>query len=387
MKQTRNIFRKGARCLAVCCALAMGVCAQAVSFEDYNGKTVVMSAKVSGIRYAVKCYFPESGRMGKQEVKLSNNKIVCLASENEVNNILWRISKKDDGSILIYSAANKKYLYCTDAPNLTTDKNKYLSFNSSRNAFTYTKTENKKDILYGICCLDMYFGMQNKDFFSTYPIAKLFFPADHVWRTLSSTYSFGTICLPKAVKASDVAGATFYNITKKLVDDNKVFKGIVLEQETGNLAAGRPYIYKKTGDRDYIVAAMSGDDAPVAAAGNNNGLIGDLTGTIENGGFVVPAGMYIIQKDQLWQTTEGTSRMLAGRAYIDPSKITEEITYSELPMVKGIVLEMEEGLQVGVEATHEDTSAKSVFDLQGRRMTRPQQGRINIIGGRKVIIK
>lgn len=384
MKQTRNILRKGARCLAVCCALAMGVSAQAVSFDDYNGKTVVMAATTSTTMYAVTCEFPESGRMDKQEVKLSNGKIVCLASEDEVKKILWNIRLNSSSKIIIQSVSSGSYLYCTNStnPNLTTKKNDYFSFNSSHNAFTYTNN----DILYGICLFGVTFALQNDSFFSKYPIAKLYFPADHVWRTLNPDYSFGTICLPKAAKASDVAGATFYNISAKLMDGGE-FKGIVLEQETGNLAAGRPYIYKKTGDRDDIVAAMSGDDAPVAVAGNYNGLIGDLTGTMENGGFVVPAGMYIIQQDQLWQTTEGTSRMLAGRAYIDPSGIKKEISYSELPQVKGIVLEMEEGLQVGVEATHEDTSAKSVFDLQGRRMTRPQQGRINIIGGRKVIIK
>ncbi len=383
MKQTRNILRKGARCLAVCCALAVGVCAKAVSIDTYNGKKVVMSARKDGIRYAVTCDFNDN-RLSKQVVKLSNNKIVYLASEDEMNKILWNVERVSGNTSSISSVSNGIHLYCTNAstPNITTTETNYFSFNSTYNAFTYTKSST----LYGICFFSEEFALEDKSYFDKYPIAKLYFPADHSWRTLNPAYSFGTICFPKAVKTTEVAGATFYNIAARLMDGDE-FKGIVLEEATGDLEAGRPYIYKKTGDRDYIVAAMSGDDAPVAAAGNNNGLIGDLTGTVENGGFVVPAGMYIIQKDQLWLTTEGTSRMLAGRAYIDPSGIKKEISYSELPQVKGIVLEMEEGLQVGVEATREDTSAKSVFDLQGRRMTRPQQGRINIVGGRKVMIK
>lgn len=382
MKQTRNIFRKGVRCRAVCCALAVGVCAQAASIDTYNGKKVVMAATTkSETMYAVTCDFPESGRMGKQVVQLSNDKIVCLASEDDVNKILWNIRKKDDGNILIQSVYSESYLYCTDSPALTTTKKNYFSFNSTNNAFTYTKSST----LYGICLYGENFALEDKSYFTTYPIAKLYFPADHSWRSLNADYSFGTICFPKAVKSTEVAGATFYNIAAKLMDGDD-FKGIVLEEATGDLVAGRPYIYKKTGDATYIVAAMSGDDSAVAA-GSYNGLVGDLTGTVENGGFEVPAGMYIIQKDQLWQTTEGKSRMLAGRAYINPASISVTIPYSDRAEVKGIVLGMEEGIQVAVKATREEPSNNPIFDLQGRRMTRPQRGHINVIGGRKVIIK
>ena len=386
------------RSIVVCYILAMNVftlSAEDVYDTTWKGKQVVLAATKDGITYAM-----NSANSGTQydmiQVRINNDgKIAYLTTASNHKNILWSLDGYSTGAS-IQSMSDRKYLYVytkESTPKLSKHSDSSAPTNytplkfdtKTRNTFYYKSGTTE----WGILKFSSVFKLDYTSYISSqgYPIAQPYFLAEHTWRDLNPKYSFGTICLPKAVEASDVAGATFYNITKKLVDDNKVFKGIVLEEATGDLVAGRPYIYKKTGDSKYIVAAMSGNDAPVAAAGSNNGLVGDLTGTTENGGFVVPAGMYIIQQDQLWQTTEGTSRMLAGRAYIDPSKITEEITYSELPLVKGIVLEMEEGLQVGVEATREDTSAKSVFDLQGRRMTRPQQGRINIIGGRKVIIK
>lgn len=386
------------RSIVVCYILAMNVftlSAEDVYDTTWKGKQVVLAATKDGITYAM-----NSANTGAQYDMIlvrinSDGKIAYLTTASNHKNILWSLDGYSTGAS-IQSMSDRKYLYVYTKD--ATPKLSKISDSSAPSNYTPLKFDTKtRNTFYyksgttewGILKFSSVFKLDYTSYISSqgYPIAKPYFLAEHTWRDLNPNpdYSFGTICLPKAVEAPDVAGATFYNITKKLVDDNKVFKGVVLEQETGDLVAGRPYIYKKTGDSKYIVAAMNGE--AVEVAGSNNGLVGDLTGTIENGGFVVPAGMYIIQQDKLWLTTEGTSRMLAGRAYIDPSGIKKEITYSELPMVKGIVLEMEEGLQVGVEATREDTSAKSVFDLQGRRMTRPQQGRINIIGGRKVIIK
>ena len=215
-----------------------------------------------------------------------------------------------------------------------------------------------------------------------YPIAKPYFLAEHTWRTLGSSY-FGTICFPKAVRADEVAGATFYEIYAKLMD-NREFKGIVLNEVTGDLEAGRPYIFKRASDATYIVAAMHGDAA--AKAGSYGGLVGTLTGTEEDGGFIVPAGMYILQGDQLWLTTDGQSRLLAGRAYINPVDITKEITYSKASYVKGII--------IGMDAPADEVSAPAIkgaqgatFDLQGRPATRLLHGHTYLIDGRKVYIK
>ena len=264
--------------------------------------------------------------------------------------------------------------------NSTSTSNTYKwSFNSTYKTITHTVS----NTLYGILIQATCFRLEQTAFIESqgYPIAKPYFLAEHTWRTLGSS-NFGTICFPKAVRADEVAGATFYEIYAKLMDNGE-FKGIVLNEVTGDLVAGRPYIFKRASDATYIVAAMHGD---AAEAGSFGGLVGTLTGTEEDGGFKVPAGMYILQGDQLWLSTEDQSRLLAGRAYINPADISKEITYSEASHVKGIV--------IGMDAPADEVSAPAIkgaqgatFDLQGRPATRLLHGHTYLIDGRKVYIK
>ena len=251
-------------------------------------------------------------------------------------------------------------------------------------------TKKKKTFIYddgderGILMYSYAFKLDFTTYISSpgYPIAKPYFLAEHTWRTLGSS-NFGTICFPKAVRADEVAGATFYEIAAKIVD-NEEFKGVVLNEVTGDLAAGTPYIFKRASDVTYIVAAMHGDQAE---ATSHNGLVGTLTGSEEDGGFKVPAGMYILQGDQLWLTTEGQSRLLAGRAYINPASITKEVTSANASLVKGIVLGTDAPAD-GIRTTKVTKGAQGIaFDLQGRPAARPQHGHTYLINGHKVYIK
>ena len=374
----RNFF--GAHCLAVCCAFALNGNAEAQTFDDYNGKTVVFGAKYDGTMYAMNYKVENGGRLDKIPVSLNAEKeIVYLTTENEQNKILWNIGGRSDW-VSIISAYNNKYLGIKNGTTLESASslsNDYKwAFNKSRSTFTYNSGA------YGIILFSTVFLMQEKSFFNTYPIAKPYFLAEHTWRTLGSS-NFGTICFPKAVRADEVAGATFYEIAAKIVDNGK-FKGVVLNEVTGDLAAGTPYIFKRASDATYIVAAMHGD---AAEATSHNGLVGTLTVSAEDGGFEVPAGMYILQGDQLWLTTTGQSRLLAGRAYINPVGITKEVTSANASLVKGIVLGTDAPAD-GIRSTKVTKGAQGVaFDLQGRPAARPLHGHTYLINGHKVYIK
>lgn len=268
-------------------------------------------------------------------------------------------------------------------PKLSNSKTNYLDFNeSSYHTFTYTYEKNLYGILMQPSCFRMELTRYINDKNYLYPIAKPYFLAEHTWRTLGSS-NFGTICFPKAVRADDVAGATFYEIAAQIVDNGE-FKGVVLNEVTGDLAAGTPYIFKRASDATYIVAAMHGD---AAKAASHNGLVGTLKGSEEDGGFEVPPGMYILQSDQLWLTTTGQSRLLAGRAYINPDEITRKVASAEVSSVKGIVLGTDAPAD-GVRATMVAQGAQgTAFDLQGRLAGRLQHGHIYLINGHKVYIK
>lgn len=225
--------------------------------------------------------------------------------------------------------------------------------------------------------------MQNESTFkNTTLLAKPYFLAEHTWRTLGYSF-FGTICFPKAVRAAERAGATFYEIAAKIVDGGD-FKGIVLREVTGELTAGTPYIFKKNdAETTYIVAAMHGEAADASSSNGLVGVLGDSAGK----GYGVPAGMYILQGDKLWETTEGHSRILEGRAYINPDGISTTVTSAEVAGVKGYVLGLDEPFDAVRTVKTERSSEGDIRDLQGRRVERVNSGRMYIIGGRKVLIR
>lgn len=355
---------------------------------NWKGKRAVLAATRNGITNAMNTTNTGS-EFDLVNVNINKEgKIVYLTDATTQSKIIWEFTGYASGTS-IKSSYNNKYLY------VYTKGTPKLSMQSSTVAPTnYTAlkfdTKKKKTFIYddgderGILMYSYAFKLDYTTYIDThgYPIAKPYFLAEHTWRTLGSSY-FGTICFPKAVRADEVAGATFYEIYAKLMD-NREFKGIVLNEVTGDLEAGRPYIFKRASDATYIVAAMHGDAA--AKAGSYGGLVGTLTGTEEDGGFIVPAGMYILQGDQLWLTTDGQSRLLAGRAYINPVDITKEITYSKASYVKGII--------IGMDAPADEVSAPAIkgaqgatFDLQGRPATRLLHGHTYLIDGRKVYIK
>ena len=247
--------------------------------------------------------------------------------------------------------------------------------------WAYTSSSKKHSILFRTSEQTFYIDLTSNRTTSL-PIAKPYLLAEHTWRTLGSSF-FGTICFPKAVRAAERAGATFYEIAAKIVDGGD-FKGIVLREVTGELTAGTPYIFKKDdAETTYIVAAMHG---VAADASSSNGLVGVL-GDSAGEGYAVPAGMYILQGDQLWETTEGQSRILEGRAYINPTEIGATVTSAEVAGVKGYVLGLDEPFDAVRTVKTERSREGDIRDLQGRRVERVNSGRMYIIGGRKVLIR
>ncbi|MBQ5379900.1 MAG: hypothetical protein IIU60_00610, partial [Paraprevotella sp.] len=120
---------------------------------------------------------------------------------------------------------------------------------------------------------------------------------------------FGTICLPCAVAAEDIAGATFYSIAGKRTEAG-VVKTLVLTEET-TLQAGVPYLFCATADK--LVVAYNG---AATTASTSNGLVGSLTGQD------VAEDMYILTNNTIKQCGTGCT-IGANRAYIDMAAVSE----------------------------------------------------------------
>lgn len=123
-------------------------------------------------------------------------------------------------------------------------------------------------------------------------------------RTGLTTGNYGTICLPYDVAAADRTGATFFEAIGKTAE------GLVLEEVSGTLTAGKAYFFQATATS--LECTYSGDKvATPVSASLNNGLQGVYEDNTD-----VPNGMYFLNSNKLWQSS-GSNKVDANRAYVD----------------------------------------------------------------------
>ncbi len=123
-------------------------------------------------------------------------------------------------------------------------------------------------------------------------------------RTGLTAGNYGTICLPYDVAAADRTGATFFEAIGKTAE------GLVLEEVSGTLTAGKAYFFQATATS--LECTYSGDKvATPVSASLNNGLQGVYEDNTD-----VPNGMYFLNSNKLWQSS-GSNKVDANRAYVD----------------------------------------------------------------------
>lgn len=213
---------------------------------------------------------------------------------------------------------------------------------------------------------------------STYPKAVAMPIVDGYIRSTTSG-DYGTICLPYAVAAEDMAGAEFFSIAGKIMKDGKP-QSIVLEQ-VATLEAGVPYIFSATSDK--LIAAYSG--MAVAVAEEVNGLIGSFEGQD------VAEGMYLISAQNKVQLCGKGCKISGNRAYIDMNEVPE---YSGEVGVNQRLISFEDA--TGISETMVEGGLADVYTLSGVEVrhqvneSEATQGLpqgIYIVNGKKVVVK
>ena len=112
--------------------------------------------------------------------------------------------------------------------------------------------------------------------------------------------NYGTVCVPYAVKTTDRSGATFWNIETSNAPGSTNPTSVTIVEETGNLEAGKPYIFCATetemamffSDEEYKLEEHEGVTVPA------NGLFGNLTDAtiIINQTEYVPGYFFVLQQ-------------------------------------------------------------------------------------------
>lgn len=204
---------------------------------------------------------------------------------------------------------------------------------------------------------------------------------DGYTRTVTAN-TYGTICLPYAVAAEDLAGAEFFSIAGKVTGTDGKVNYLVLDAVT-ELEAGKPYIFSATSD--MLLAAYNGE--AVAEAASDNGLKGTFTEQD------VAEGMYMITDNTVQLCGTGCS-IAANRAYINMDEVAE---YTESVGVNQRMLPLDGGT-TGIETVEaaEADALVNVYTLSGvevRHQVRAaeatdglQRG-IYIVNGKKMVVK
>ncbi len=194
--------------------------------------------------------------------------------------------------------------------------------------------------------------------------------------------TYGTICLPYAVAAEDLAGAEFFSIAGKVTGTDSKVDYLVLNAVT-ELEAGKPYIFSATSD--MLLAAYNGE--AVAEAASDNGLKGTFAGQD------VAEGMYMITDNAVQLCGTGCS-IAANRAYINMDEVAE---YTESVGVNQRMLPLDGGT-TGIETveTAEADALVNVYTLSGVEVrhqvraaeaTNGLQRGIYIVNGKKMVVK
>lgn len=189
--------------------------------------------------------------------------------------------------------------------------------------------------------------------------------------------NFGTICLPKAVAVADRSGATFYNVAG-VVKAGGVITDVVLEEETGALVAGKPYVFKATASK--ITARFNGE--AVADAVSATGLVGTLAA---EGITLTTEGKYILSGNKLRKLAGGTATVAKNRAYFDLDAVADYVPAASSES-QHIFVEVEEEGNATSLSNLETESNTEIYDLMGRRVEKVTKG-IFFVGGKKVVVK
>lgn len=183
--------------------------------------------------------------------------------------------------------------------------------------------------------------------------------------------NYGTVCLPYAVAAGHIAGATILEV-ESLTENGD---GIILA-EVDHMEAGRPYIFQATAD---LLSLEYGYQYAATAE-----LYHGLQGFYADDEMVVPIGAYVLAQKKLWEV-DGVVYIDRNRAYLIRSEIPAYTSAASSAPRR--VLLMPEGSTVttGVENASAVRPVEGIYDIMGRRLSEPQSG-LNIINGEKVLI-
>lgn len=199
---------------------------------------------------------------------------------------------------------------------------------------------------------------------------------------------FGTVCLSKGIDAGNYLGATFYEIAYMEKQNGNPYK-IFFDEVTGELVAGKPYVY--VADDEQIVAAFNEQyaNAPIDGANGLTGTFGDIRDGAVGLSSNILENNYVISDNKFW-LCKGNCWLLANRAYIKKDILDNEPQKAPLPGRRRIEMGSGQKVPTGVDNLSENATInqalQGTYDVLGRKIAQPTGIGFYIIDGKKVIV-
>lgn len=355
--------------------------------DEYTGATATCTVNVVDPSALPEAKALVAEKDGVYYAMLSSNKISDKKLDTDVvdvlNNKVVKTSETvdfefyiDESKGTIQTVSGEYVAHVGKSTDLGLDTKKF-TWKKERDGYWHSSTKSDRVLGLGVSGDNSVFGTYSlsstiNQFATDMPIV------DGYVRNVASG-DYGTICLPYAVAAEDMAGAEFFSIAGKVMKDGEP-QSIVLEQVT-TLEAGIPYIFSATSDK--LIAAYNGK--AVAVAEEANGLIGSFEGQD------VAEGMYLISAQNKVQLCGKGCKISGNRAYIDMNKVPE---YSGEVGVNQRLISFEDA--TGISETMVEGGLADVYTLSGVEIrhqvneSEATQGLpqgIYIVNGKKVVVK
>lgn len=267
------------------------------------------------------------------------------------------IQSTNDPNYEIFTSHTGSNLSSVFAGNTTSDANPILygHYTSDVVAALAAKTDVKAMLSNDVASVDVTAATIDGD-------ASALFNGNLVYAPTKTSYSrttgeWGSICLPIALENNE--NISYYEVKELNIAEGKV----VLGKITGTLEANTPAFYNtKAGSLSAEAEGYLLAETPSTAA--------ELVGVYEKTTLAPNAGYYIS----------------GGKLYNDGATVKPFRAYLNAPTAASKELKIFVDESTGLRDVTAEFPAEAIYNLQGMKLQQTQRG-INIIGGKKVLIK
>lgn len=301
-----------------------------------------------------------------------------MLAPKKFKNVGWQYN---DNNTIVDIISNKYFAHKDAYTFLSDTKNTETQWDITNTQEVQTKSTTPKRIVVYVSPDETYttgyFASYDYNFSPLPPTAHLIDISKGTSRQNLKPNGYGTICMPYDIVVGDRIGAKFYNILGKKKEGKKIT--LYLEEETGTLEAGVPYIFHNDSENVYMyyLDEVRAEHA-VTDFTSRNGLVGNF-----NDNTTIPLGMYIIHENKIKKCGTGCT-INQGYAYIDLDKVP--LINEETAKAKNTIkLTNDNTTAIDNVKSKEETNPR-YYNIRGQQVASPRKG-LYIVNGKKIIMK